>query len=279
MPQPIAVTGVTGSLGAKVASRLADSGYAQRLIVRRPEAAPDVPQAEVVGADYADGAAARAALEGVATLFMVSAKESVDRVEVHRSFVDAAAAAGVHHVVYTSFYGAAPDAVFTLARDHWTTEEHIRASGMQWTFLRNNLYLDLVPMFGGPAGVIRGPAGDGKVSAVAQDDIADAAVAVLARPNEHAGQTYDLTGPEQLSLESMAAVLTEVTGRQFRYVDETLAEAYASRASYGAPDWEVEAWVTTYLAIAAGEMAGLSDCVERLAGHRPMTLRELLARS
>ncbi len=78
---------------------------------------------------------------------------------------------------------------------------------------------------------------------------------------------------------AVAAVVTELTGRQVRYVNETLAEAYASRASYGAPDWEVEAWVSTYLSIAAGEMAGISDCVERIAGHRPMSLRELLSRS
>ena len=279
MNPTIGVTGVTGNLGAKVAARLADRGLAQRLLARRPVAAPDLPKADVVAADYADTTAARKALGGVETLFMVSAKESADRVDVHRAFVDAAARAGVRHLVYTSFYGAAPDAVFTLARDHWATEEHIRASGMQWTFLRDNMYLDLMPMFAGPDGVIRGPAGHGEFSPVAQDDIADVAVAVLVNPSDHAGQTYDLTGPEQMSVDAAAALLTELTGRQLRYVEETLTEAYASRASYNAPDWEVDAWVSTYLAIAAGELAGISDCVERIAGHRPMSLRELLSRS
>jgi len=276
---PIGVTGVTGRLGAKVAARLADRGVAQRLLARRPEAAPSLANAEVVAVDYTDASTVGKALDGVQTLFMVSAKESADRVDVHRAFVDAAAEAGVRHLVYTSFYGAAPDAIFTIVRDHWATEEHIRVSGMQWTFLRDNLYLDLAPMLGGPEGVIRGPAGDGVFSPVAQDDIADVAVAVLMNPSEHAGQAYDLTGPEQLSMAAVAAVVTELTGRQVRYVNETLAEAYASRASYGAPDWEVEAWVSTYLSIAAGEMAGISDCVERIAGHRPMSLRELLSRS
>jgi hypothetical protein len=82
-----------------------------------------------------------------------------------------------------------------------------------------------------------------------------------------------------MSVDAAAALLTELTGRQLRYVEETLTEAYASRASYNAPDWEVDAWVSTYLAIAAGELAGISDCVERIAGHRPMSLRELLSRS
>jgi uncharacterized protein YbjT (DUF2867 family) len=111
-------------------------------------------------AGYGDRDAAAAALHGVDVLFMVSASESADRREQHRTFVDAAAAAGVRHVVYTSFLGAAPDATFTLARDHWATEEHLRASGMAFTFLRDSLYLDFLPALAGPDGVIRGPAGD-----------------------------------------------------------------------------------------------------------------------
>ena len=94
---------------------------------------------------YADRADAVRALEGVSTLFMVSGSESADRRDQHLAFVDAAAEAGVRHVVYTSFFGAAPDATFTLARDHYATEEHIKASGMGWTFLRDNLYLDVIP--------------------------------------------------------------------------------------------------------------------------------------
>ena len=77
--------------------------------------------------------------------------------------------------------GAAPDSVFTLGRDHWHTEEHIRASGMASTFLRDSLYADFAPMLVGLDGVIRGPAGDGAASLVAQDDIADVAVAALSR--------------------------------------------------------------------------------------------------
>ena len=94
---------------------------------------------------------------------MVSAAESADRLDQHRTFIDAAAEAGVRHIVYTSFLGAAPDATFTLARDHWVTEEHIRASGLAFTFLRDSFYLDFLPALAGEDGVIRGPAGDGLV--------------------------------------------------------------------------------------------------------------------
>jgi uncharacterized protein YbjT (DUF2867 family) len=200
----------------------------------------------------------------------VSASEDENRVRQHRTFVDAAVAAGVQHLVYTSFYGAAPDATFTHARDHAATEDHLRASGVSWTFLRNNLYADFLPGLVGADGVIRGPAKIGRVSAVTQDDLAEVAATVLLDPAGHAGATYDLTGPEALTLAEVARIITDVTGRPARYHDETLEEAYASRASYGAPGWLVDAWISTYTAIAAGELAGVSTAVADLTG-RPAT--------
>ncbi|MGY1743311.1 MULTISPECIES: SDR family oxidoreductase [unclassified Blastococcus] len=275
-PAPIAITGSTGRLGGRIARRLADAGVPQRLLVRDPARAPGLPGAEAVRAEYADRDAVRTALEGVETVLMVSASETPDRVDRHRAFVDAAAAAGVGHLVYVSFYGAAPDATFTLARDHWATEEHVRASGPAHTFLRDDLYADFAVHLIGDDGVIRGPAGDGRVAMVAQDDIADAAAAVLRDPAAHAGATYDLTGPEELTLAEVARVLTRVTGDPVGYVPETVEEAYASRASYGAPDWQVDAWVSTYTAIAAGEMAGVSPAVPDLTGHPARTLEQVL---
>ncbi|WP_308221732.1 hypothetical protein [Georgenia sp. EYE_87] len=101
---------------------------------------------------------------------------------------------------------------------------------------------------------------------------------MLRDPADHDGKVYDLTGPEELTMTEIAAILSAHLGRQVRYVDETLEEAYASRARYGAPDWEVDAWVSTYTAVAAGEMAGVSPDVAELSGHPATTLAELLAR-
>ena len=274
----IGVTGVTGALGGAVARLLANHGDRLVLLARRPDAAPAVPGAQVRRAEYADTPDVREALTGIDTLLMVSAAEDVDRLGQHRAFVQAAAAAGVRHVVYTSFQGAAADCTFTLGRDHWATEEAIRASGMTHTFLRDSFYADFLPLMA-TDGAIRGPAGDGRVAAVARDDVAAAAAAVLADPGPHAGATYDLTGPEALSLAEAAALITEVTGTPTTYVAETLPEAYASRASYGAPDWQVDAWVSTYTAIARGEVSQVSDAVQRLTGRPATSLRELLSRS
>jgi uncharacterized protein YbjT (DUF2867 family) len=272
----IGVTGATGGVGGRVARHLADRGVEQRLIVRDASRAPSLPRAEVVeAAGYDDGDAMARAFAGVDTLLLVSAGEHPDRVSLHRSAVDAAAAAGVARVVYTSFVGAAPDATFTFARDHFHTEEHIRAAGLAHTVLRDSMYLDYVPFFASADGVIRGPAGKGRVGAVARDDVAACAVAALLDP-QHEGRVYEVTGREAYTLAEAARILTGFTGREVVYVEETLEEARASRAPSGAPDWEIEGWVTSYAAIADGTLDVVTDTVARLAGHEPMTLPEFL---
>lgn len=209
---------------------------------------------------------------------MVSASESPNRLDEHFAFVEGAVRAGVEHLVYISFAGAAPDCTFTLGRDHYATEQRIRTTGLRFTFLRDNLYADFLPAMVGEDGVIRGPAADGRVAAVAQDDIADAAAAVLQSPTDHADATYTLTGPEALTLDEAAAIISAATGRDVSYHPETVPEAYSSRAVYGAPDWQVDAWVSTYTAIAAGELAEVTSDVVRLTGHPATSLAELLRR-
>jgi NAD(P)H dehydrogenase (quinone) len=264
---PIGVTGATGRLGGRIARRLAQAGVHQRLLVRDPARAPRLAGTTTALASYDDGDALRRGLTGLDTVLMVSASEDPDRIRLHRTFIDAAVAAGVRHLVYTSFYGASPDATFTHVHDHAATEQCLRDSGLQWTFLRDNMYADFLPELVGEDGYIRGPAGDGRVAAVTQDDIAEAATIVLQNAADHVGQTYDLTGPDSLTLSDVAAIITEVTGRRVAYYNESVPEAYASRSTFGAPDWLLDAWVSTYTAIAAGELAGIGTGVADLTGH------------
>ncbi|MFI2704807.1 SDR family oxidoreductase [Cellulosimicrobium composti] len=272
----VAVTGASGLLGSKLAFRLAAEGAPQRLVVRDAARAPrlgddPLPESDVaVVGGYTDTRGMVEAFTGVDTVVLVSARESADRVAQHRAAVDAAIAAGVGHLVYVSFVGAAPDATFTFARDHWRTEEYIRATGVRHTFLRDNLYHRGLALMVGEDGVIRGPAGDGRVASVSHDDIADVASVVLldTDPGRHDGVTYDVTGPEALTLAEVADALSAVTGREIAYHPETLEEAYASRERFRAPRFEVDGWVSSYTAIAAGELARVSDTVPRLV-ERP----------
>lgn len=272
----IAVTGSTGGLGGRVARILADASVTQRLPVRDVSRAPVLPRAATVRAEYSDRESVETALSGVRVLFMVSATEAANRMHLHRTFIDAAADAGVEHIVYTSFFGASDDATFTFARDHWATEEYIRASGLSFTFLRNNFYQDAMLRWAGEEGVIRGPAGSGKVAPVARDDIAAAAAVVLQDPADHVGRTYNLTGPEALTFEQIAATITEVTDRQVRFQHESVEEAYESRKKWDAPQWQYDAWVSTYTAVAKGELDGVTSDVELLTGNPPVSLREFL---
>jgi NAD(P)H dehydrogenase (quinone) len=274
----IGTTGATGEVGGRVAHRLAKRGVKQRLIVRDRSRAPDLPAADVVEfGGYTDPEGMRRACAGISTLFLVSAPEAPDRVDQHEAAIDAAVAAGIERIVYLSFIGAAADATFTFARDHFQTEERIRRSGLGFTFSRQNLYMDLLPVLGGEEGVIRGPAGEGRVAPVLRDDVADALTAMLTEPG-HDGATYELTGPEALTLNEVAALVSEFTEHPVVYEEETLEQARASRASYGAPDWEVEGWITTYTAIAAGEFDVVTDHVRRLTGHEPVSAREFLSK-
>jgi NAD(P)H dehydrogenase (quinone) len=303
----LAVTGATGEVGRRVAERLANRGITQRLIVREPKRAPKLPRAEVVQASsYGDAAAMGRALTGVDKLFMVSAQDLMgvirrcvinkvplpryDRLQQHVALVAAAAAVGVQHIVYLSFISAAEDATFILAREHFLTEEYIRSTGVPFTFLRQSLYMDNAAAHASDDGIIRGPAGEGRVSWVARDDVADVAVATLTGSG-HEGRTYDVTGPEALTMVETAERLSAVTGRKISYralsPHEVRVHRNASRlekweaerralTGHGMEDYELEVWISHYLQMATGEASIVSDTVPRLTEHEGQPLADYL---
>jgi uncharacterized protein YbjT (DUF2867 family) len=250
----------------------------------------------------------RRALSGIDTLFLVSARDRFgvahqsarngvpppryDRLEQQRAAVDAAGAAGVRRIVYLSVIRAAPDAVFILGHDHFHTEEHIRSSGMDFTFLRASLYTDNVPLCVSADDVVRAPAGEGRAAWVTRDDIAAAAAAVMTSPG-HEERSYDLTGPEALTLGETAERLSAAVGRTITYQAQTPEEARATRRTSrlegfederkrltgrGLDAYEVEVFVTHFLQIAAGDLARVSDAVPRLTGRPAESLAEYLRR-
>ena len=270
----IAVTGATGELGGRVARELSSRGLEQRLIVRDPARAPKLPGAAVVTASYEDSETMARALDGASTLFLVSGHEDPDRISLHRKAIEGARLAGVERIVYTSFMGAAPNATFPYARDHGATEQAVREAGISLTSMRDTLYADFAPRFVGDDGVIRAPAGHGRVAWVARADVARLAAVLLTEPG-HEGQIYDVSGPHAIDLHETTRILTKATRRAITYHAETLVEARESRA--GHPDWLVDGWVGSYLMLDTGEASVTSHTIEHLTGQRPMTLSEFLA--
>ena len=213
---------------------------------------------------------------------MVSAAESPTREQEHLTLVRAAAAAGVQHLVYLSFAGASASSTFTLARTHAATEVAIQQTAMRYTFLRDNFYSEMMATIANTDGIIAGPAGDGRVACVSQQDVAQAAANILAAiasgDDRHHNRSYTLTGSEALTFADIAAVLTDITGKPHRYHNQTLDEAYASRErDYpDTPAWQIEAWVSTYTAIAGGELATVSDDLPQLLGRAPRRFAEVV---
>lgn len=274
----IVVTGATGKVGGQVARLLAAAPEVElRMAGRSLDRAPQLEGVRSVRADFSDAVACREAFAGADALLLVSAGESADRLAQHRTAIDAAVQAGVGHVVYTSFLGAGPEAAFTLARDHGATEQMLQDSGLDWTFLRDSFYADVLLDFAGEERVIRGPGGTGRCAFVARRDVAEVAARVLREPAPWTGRTLDLTGPVAVSLAEAALLMTRARGEEYEFVDETLAEARASRAPYDAPDWQVEAWISTYTAIASGQLDVVGDGVERVLGRSPLPLEEAVA--
>lgn len=272
----IGITGVTGKLGSKVAQLISEQGISARHLARNPQRAALYDNAELVQAAFENSLEAVEALKGIDVLLMVSASESPNRLQQHFAFLDAAHEASVKHIVYTSFYNAATEATFTLARDHAKTEKYIKERGFTYTFLRDNFYLDFFLDLCLNNGEIRGPAGNGKVSAVARQDVSEVATTILAKPDKWKNQLLNMTGPTDLSMADIVHFVSEQKGEIIPYIDESIEEAYASRKAWPAQDWEYDAWVSTYTAIKEGKQAGVSSDIERVLGRPATSLEQLV---
>jgi uncharacterized protein YbjT (DUF2867 family) len=136
--------------------------------------------------------------------------------------------------------------------------------------------MDFIPYFAGPERTFRGPAANGRLSPVSRDDVAAVAVQVLSDPGAHDDQAYRLTGPELFTLTEAAERMSAYTGEPYSYVVETTEEAWASRRPTGAPDWMIEGWISTYVAIADGSLDLVSGDVEAVTGRPPQTLEQTL---
>ena len=279
----LAITGSSGNIGGMVARHISTRGLPLILPLRNPTKAPYLSNCEARRFAYGDLELAKQALNEVDVLFMVSAAESPTREQEHLTLVQAASEAGVQHIVYLSFAQAALDSTFTLlARTHAVTENAIRQTNMRYTFLRDNFYSEMMATIANADGIIAGPAEDGRVACVSQRDVAQAAANVIADiecgNHRHDNQTYTLTGSQSLSCAEIAAVLTEITGKPHRYHNETVEEAFAIRkAEYSdMPDWQIEAWVSTYTAIAKGELAAVSDDLPQLLGRTPLNFEDVV---
>ena len=275
MPK-IAVTGVTGNLGGMVSGLCKKNGIEVRNLARNVEKAEKIGFSNVFKSSYDKSEDTVKSLKGIEVLFMVSGSENPNRVQQHKDFIDAAKIAEVSHIIYLSFYNASKNSIFTLGRDHYATEEYIKENGFKYTFLRDNFYVDFFVDLCREYGEIKGPAGNGKVSAVVRSDVSEVVAKILENPGKCENQTLNMTGPEELSMDEIVKTVSKYFGKEIKYIEETVEEAYESRKIWKAEQWEYDSWVSTYTAIAENEQSGISNDIEKVLGRKATSLVEYL---
>jgi NAD(P)H dehydrogenase (quinone) len=271
------VTGSTGHVGRLVAGELSSRGLRQRLLVRDPARVPDIAGAEIALADYGDPEALAEALEPDDRVFMVSLHEGPEqRIAHHRSFIEAAAAARVAHIVYLSFLNAGPDAIFLHARSHGETERLLAESGVPWTSIRNSMYADEIPGWFDADGLNTVPAGDARMSFSYRPELARA-VAVTLTQSGHEGKVYDIVTPQSVSMRELAEIAWAVTGQNYRYAPTSDAWWEERWRARGKEAWAIEAGLTSYAALRAGELDLVSDDYRTLTGEDPLSVSDIAA--
>jgi NAD(P)H dehydrogenase (quinone) len=279
----VVVTGASGHLGRLVAEELLERLPASELVLvtRHPDAISDLGArgAAIRRGDFDEPASLASAFEGGDRLLLISTLAVGRRVPQHRAAIEAASAAGVRHLVYTSFQNpVAGHPVGPIATEHGETEAILHESGLEWTVLRNATYAELQVPPGALAvagGKLYTNAGDGRLVSVSRRDCARAAAAVMTSDG-HAGKTYDVTGDEALSQRELADLLSEVSGRAVKLVpvgDRMLSWGLTRN---GAPKPIARAIVAFGKAVREGYYEGVDPALARLTGSPPRSLREVL---
>ncbi|MGA5818422.1 SDR family oxidoreductase [Kitasatospora sp. NPDC094028] len=271
------VTGATGQLGRLVVEGLLSRVPAGEVAVavRSAEKAADLAARGVAVrvVDYDRPESLAGAFAAGDRVLLISGNEVGSRIPQHRAVIEAATAAGVALLAYTSILGAA---TFRLADEHKATEELVLASGLPYVLLRNGWYAE---NYLGDAvgtverGVVLGSAGDGRVAAAPRRDYADAAVAALVGAG-HENTVYELSGDTAWSLGELAAELAAASGRPVGHRDVAPAEQLAALVGAGLPEGFAEVLVDVDAGIARGELAGTPGDLARLIGRPTVPLAE-----
>lgn len=277
MSNTILVTGATGTIGSQIVKELAGKpGVSVRAAVRSLDKARSLPSGNVtpVEFDYAKPETFAPALKGADRLFLLT-PVSQDQVAQSKQLVEAARAAGVRHIVKLSALGVDNEPGILLGRWHREAERAIEASGISYTHLRpGNFMENFIEYYPpGPDGNIYLPFGQGAASFIAAEDVGAVGAAVLTS-DAHANRAYELTGPEALTVAQVAAILSEVSGRQIRYVDVPEEAAKQAMLGYQMPEWMVNAMLELYGLTKAGYTAALSPNVQEILGRPARTFSE-----
>tara|TARA_R110001583_G_scaffold13561_2_gene57940 strand:- start:580 stop:1452 length:873 start_codon:yes stop_codon:yes gene_type:complete len=282
----ILITGATGNLGKLVITHLLKTIKSENLavLVRK---ADDLGALKLQGldarlGDYSDYESLVKAFNGIDKLFFISGSEFVGRSQHHENVIKAAKKAGVKHVVYTSFQRKNETKTSPMAfviEDHIYTENLLKESGLTYTILKHNLYMDMLPLFIGDkvleTGLIYQPTGDGKTAFTLRDDMAELAGHILTSEG-HENKTYDVSTDMAYSYQEITALITKLTGKEIRYTSPSVEEFTNTLKKADVPDEYIGLFKGFALAIKDGELDKTSTIFEQMIGRKATTLETFL---
>jgi NAD(P)H dehydrogenase (quinone) len=282
----ILITGATGNLGGLVLDGLLKKTEASNIAVMlRNDISAETFTSRGVDVrigNYDDTASMITAFEGVDKLYFVSGPDLEARLVQHEKVVAAAVEAKVGHIIYTSFSrkgGPEPHPLFTLAEGHFIAENAIKDSGIPYTILLNNYYMEVIPMFAGENllqnKTIYFPAELGKSGFIARQDIADLSAKILASSG-HKNKIYEVSGEQAYDFEEVARLISEVSGITINHVSPSEKDFIAALQGYNVPTAQIELSVLSAKAIVDDEFNKTSDTFRNITGRKPTSLREFL---
>ena len=283
----ILVTGSTGHFGNATINFLLEKGVNANEIlalVRNEQSGDDFKKRGigVVVGDYDNYASLVNAFKGVEKLLFISGSDVAKRLSQHENVVNAAKEAGVKHIVYTSFQRkneTETSPIWMVAQSHIKTEKWLKESGISYTILKNNFYMDFLPGFIGEkvleSGVIYVPAENGKVGAVLRSEMAEGAASVLATTG-HEGKEYDFTNAEAVTYQEIAETISKASGKTINYISPSAEDYGNTLAIYGVPAEVIGIFSSFAVAQAKGELDGESADLEKLLGRKPLSIKDFL---
>jgi len=273
----ILIVGATGAVGTQLTAYLAKKNVSFKALTREGAKQTSLIQykgAEIVYGDLANMNSLKKALEGIKKVFLLT--DSSEQAEfLQLNLVKAAKEEGVEHLVKLSQFAADPVSPVRFLRYHAVVEQKIAASGISYTFLRPNLYMQGLLGFRkliSEQGLFFAPIGNARISLIDIRDIAMVAGEVLTGKG-HENRIYDLTGPEAITHEEIAACFSEELGRPIRFINVGPDEMYHELIRFGFPQWQAAGLIEDYAHYARGEAAGVSAAVKTITGRSPRNFR------
>jgi NAD(P)H dehydrogenase (quinone) len=283
----ILITGATGYYGKATVDFLLKEGVVPNkisVLVRNENKATDLREkgVNIIVADYNDYASLVNAFKGIDKLLFVSGNDLVNRNRQHENVVKAAKEADVKTIIYTSLERkneTENSPIAAIADTHLKTEKWLAESGIPYTLLKNNVYMDVIPMLIGEkileTNTIFLPAGNGRASVALRSEMAEATANILTSGG-HEGKEYSITNIETYSYRDIAGIISELTGKTINYVSPSAVEYKKALETAGVPAGYIEIFAAMASAQADGEYDVVGNDLEKLLGRRPTTMKEFL---